>query len=140
MLEASSEGESVSRSEAVTRNIRVNVEAQYDPNRSNPDASQWFFLYTVLITNEGRERVQLISRHWIITDGMGEVQEVRGAGVVGQQPLLEPGESFKYTSGCPLTTPFGAMHGTYQMIDQQGGQFDIEIAPFTLAEPSITVN
>ena len=105
----------MSSSEAVTKSIRVKVSAQYDPGRSNPQESQWFFLYTVQITNEGPETVQLISRHWIITDGMGKIEEVRGLGVVGNQPLLEPGQSFQYTSGCPLTTPFGSMHGTYQM-------------------------
>ena len=127
-------------SEAKTRNIRVSVRAQYDPGRSNPQQSQWFFLYTVSITNESRDTVQLISRHWIITDGMGEVQEVRGPGVVGEQPVLVPGQSFEYTSGCPLTTPFGAMSGTYQMVNQAGEKFDIEIAPFTLTESSTTVN
>jgi len=94
----------------------------------------------VNITNEGHDTVQLISRHWIITDGMGEVEEVRGPGVVGNQPVLAPGKSFEYTSGCPLTTPFGSMHGTYQMIIQGDEQFDIEIAPFTLTEPYSTVN
>jgi ApaG protein len=129
-----------SNSEASTRNIRVRVEARYDPTRSSPNQSQWFFLYTVTITNEGRDTVQLISRHWIITDGMGKVEEVRGPGVVGNQPVLAAGQSFEYTSGCPLTTPFGSMHGTYQMIYQSGEQFDIEIAPFTLTEPYSSVN
>jgi ApaG protein len=127
-------------SEARTRNIRVSVRAQYDRSRSNPQQSQWFFLYTVSIANEGHDTVQLISRHWVITDGMGEVQEVQGPGVVGEQPVLAPGQSFEYTSGCPLTTPFGAMHGTYQMINRIGEKFDIEIAPFTLTESSNTVN
>ena len=130
----------MSSSEATTRNIRVRVQAQYDPRRSSPQHSQWFFLYTVNITNQGRETVQLISRHWVITDGMGKVEEVRGPGVVGNQPVLTPGQSFEYTSGCPLTTPFGSMHGTYQMVDQGDEQFDIEIAPFTLTEPYSTVN
>lgn len=127
-------------SEAVTRNIRVRVESQYDPGRSTPQLSQWFFLYTVNITNEGRDTVQLISRHWIITDGMGKVEEVQGPGVVGKQPRLTSGQSFEYTSGCPLTTPFGSMHGTYQMVNQAAEQFDVEIAPFTLTEPYTTVN
>lgn len=130
----------MSRSEAVTRKIRVSVEAEYDETRSSPQQSQWFFLYTVQITNEGPETVQLVSRHWIITDGMGHVEEVRGPGVVGNQPILAPNQSFKYTSGCPLTTPFGSMHGTYQMISRTGEQFDIEIAPFTLTEPYSVVN
>lgn len=130
----------MSTSEAVTRSIRVQVSAEFDPGRSSPNDSQWFFLYTVQITNEGQENVQLISRHWIITDAVGKVDEVRGLGVVGEQPLLAPGQSFRYTSGCPLTTPFGSMHGTYQMVDQHGGQFEIEIAPFTLTEPYERVN
>jgi ApaG protein len=130
----------MSSSEATTRNIRVYVEAEYDPERSSPQQSQWFFLYTVRITNEGPDTVQLISRHWIITNGAGKVQEVRGPGVVGNQPILAPGQSFEYTSGCPLTMPFGSMHGTYQMTNDQKEQFDVEIAPFTLTEPYSTVN
>ena len=122
-------------SEAVTRNIRVQVEPDYDPSRSDPQRNQWFFLYTVRVTNEGRERVQLISRHWIITDATGRVEEVRGPGVVGKQPVLAPGESFTYTSGCPLNTPFGVMEGTYQMVTGEGEEFDAKIAPFTLSEP-----
>jgi ApaG protein len=127
-------------SEAITRNIRVRVQAQYDPSRSNPNHSQWFFLYTVNVTNEGSETVQLMSRHWVITDGMGKVEEVRGPGVVGKQPVLAPGESFEYTSGCPLTTPFGSMQGTYQMVNRAAEKFDIEIAQFILTEPYSTVN
>ena len=130
----------MSSSEAITRNIRVIVRSQYDPTHSRPNQSQWFFLYTVSISNEGRDTVQLISRHWVITDGMGKVEEVLGPGVVGNQPVLAPGQSFEYTSGCPLTTPFGSMHGTYQMINQGKEQFDIEIAPFTLTEPYTSVN
>jgi ApaG protein len=133
-------------SEAITRNIRVRVQSQYDPSRSSPQQSRWFFLYTVKITNEGPDTVQLMSRHWVITDGMGKVEEVIGPGVVGNQPVLAPGQSFEYTSGCPLTTPFGSMHGTYQMvkrgaaIKQGEEQFEIEIAPFTLTEPYTSVN
>ena len=130
----------MSSSEATTRSIRVRVESEYDPGRSYPNQNQWFFLYTVRITNEGPDTVQLISRHWIITDGAEKVQEVRGPGVVGKQPTLAPGQSFEYTSGCPLTMPFGSMHGTYQMINDRKEQFDIEIAPFTLTEPYSTVN
>jgi ApaG protein len=134
------ESKQMSSSEAVTKNIRVRVQAQYDPSRSNPQQNQWFFLYMVKITNEGQDTVKLISRHWIITDGMGEVQEVRGPGVVGNQPVLTPGQSFEYTSGCPLTTPFGQMHGTYQMISRLEDEFDVAIAPFTLTEPYNRVN
>lgn len=125
----------MSTSEAVTRGIRIRVKAEYAPERSQPLKNQWFFLYTIQIANEGTETVQLLSRHWIITDALGKVDEVRGPGVVGKQPVLSPGQSFQYTSGCPLTTPFGSMHGTYQMITQSGDMFDVEVAPFTLTEP-----
>jgi ApaG protein len=127
-------------SEAVTRNIRVTVESEFAPSRSNPGQNQWFFLYTVRLFNQGRETVQLISRHWIITDAMGDVKEVRGPGVIGKQPVLAPGESFEYTSGCSLTTPFGSMKGTYQMVTDKQERFDIEIPPFTLTEPYTTVH
>src|SRR5665213_1331048 len=127
-------------SEATTRNIRVRVQTQYDSGRSSPQQRQWFFLYTVDITNESHETVQIVSRHWVITDGTGKVEEVQGLGVVGKQPVLAPGQRFEYTSGCPLTTPFGTMHGTYQMINQAAEKFEIEIAPFTLSEPYTTVN
>lgn len=122
-------------SEAVTRGVRVQVHAEYAPERSEPGKDQWFFLYTITITNEGPETVQLLTRHWIITDGTGHVEEVRGPGVVGKQPILKSGESFEYTSGCPLTTPFGVMEGTYQMITEAGERFDAKVAPFTLSEP-----
>jgi ApaG protein len=125
----------MSTSEAVTRGVRIRVKAEYAPERSQPLKNQWFFLYTIQIANEGTETVQLLSRHWIITDAMGKVDEVRGPGVVGKQPVLSPGQSFQYTSGCPLTTPFGSMHGTYQMTTQAGDMFDVEVAPFTLTEP-----
>jgi len=124
-----------SNSEAVTRGIRVQVQSRYLPERSQPEESQWLFIYQVKIFNEGEESARLISRHWIITDGNGEVEEVKGEGVVGEQPLLEPGEFFEYTSGCPLKTPFGTMEGTYQMVSSQGEAFDVRIAPFSLAEP-----
>ncbi len=122
-------------SEAVTRGVRVFVHSQYAPERSDPARNQWFFLYTITITNDGDETVQLLTRHWIITDGDGRIEEVRGPGVVGKQPILKPGESFEYTSGCPLTTPFGVMEGTYQMISEAGERFDAKVAPFTLSEP-----
>jgi ApaG protein len=122
-------------SEAVTRGVRVKVESEYAPERSQPLKSQWFFLYTITIVNEGAEPVQLLTRHWVITDGTGHVEEVRGPGVVGKQPVLRPGESFEYTSGCPLSTPFGVMEGTYQMVTDSGEEFDARIAPFTLSEP-----
>ncbi len=122
-------------SEAITRGIRVHVESEFAAERSRPAQNEWFFLYTVTISNEGTEPVQLVTRHWIITDGVGHVEEVRGPGVVGKQPTLQPGESFEYTSGCPLTTPFGVMEGTYQMSTTEGDHFDAKVAPFTLSEP-----
>ena len=122
-------------SETVTRGIRISVETQYDPTRSSPQQSQWFFLYTIRITNEGSVTAQLMTRHWIITDATGHVEEVKGPGVVGEQPVLAQGQSFEYTSGCPLTTPFGSMRGTYQMTTADGEQFDAEIAEFILREP-----
>jgi ApaG protein len=122
-------------SEATTRGVRVAVKSEYAPDRSQPARNKWFFLYTVTITNEGTERVQLLTRHWIITDGANQVEEVKGPGVVGKQPTLAPGESFEYTSGCPLATPFGIMEGTYQMVTDGGDHFDVTVAPFTLSEP-----
>lgn len=124
-----------SRSEAITRGIRVEVEARYVPERSRPESQRWFFAYRVRISNHGDERVQLVSRHWIITDAHGRTEEVRGAGVVGEQPELAPGAFFEYTSFCPLETPFGTMQGTYQMIAPDGSSFDAEIATFSLSEP-----
>jgi ApaG protein len=122
-------------SDAVTRGVRVEVLARYAAENSRPQFSQWVFEYTVRITNQGSDTVQLISRHWIITDAAGHVQEVNGPGVVGNQPVLAPGESFKYSSWCSLETPVGMMHGTYQMVASDGEQFDIEIAAFGLKAP-----
>ena len=119
-------------SEAVTNDIRVEVLSRYSTENSRPLEDNWIFQYTVRITNQGAETVQLVSRHWIITDGLGHTEEVTGPGVVGEQPVLAPGESFQYSSWCPLKTPTGRMHGTYQMARADGNQFDIEIAPFAL--------
>ena len=122
-------------SESTTRGIRIRVESRFDPQRSDVENERWFFVYTIQIGNEGSKTVQLLTRHWIITDGDGEVEEVRGPGVVGEQPVLEPHQSFEYSSGCPLGTSFGTMHGTYQMITLNGEHFDVEIAPFALSLP-----
>lgn len=116
--------------------MTIDVRSSYLPERSDPANQQWLFAYWVRISNQGAESVQLISRHWVITDAHGKVEEVRGLGVVGQQPILAPGESFEYTSYCPLSTSFGTMHGTYLMETGSGEQFDAEIGAFTLAEPS----
>jgi len=119
-------------SEAVTNGIRVEVMSQHSLENSRPSQGEWVFQYTVRITNQSSETVQLISRHWIITDAADHVEEVRGPGVVGAQPVLAPGESFKYSSWCPLKTPTGMMRGAYQMVGPGGKQYDIEIAPFAL--------
>ena len=124
----------MSTSLAITDGVRVQVEARHAPELSQP--GQWFFLYTIEISNEGDEACQLISRHWIIRNATGHVDEVEGPGVVGEQPVLEPGDSFEYTSGCPLDTPFGSMEGTYQMVTANGEGFEAEIARFELREPS----
>jgi ApaG protein len=123
-------------SEAITRGVRVHVASHYVPERSSPEQGQYFFAYHVTIQNEGQVGVQLLSRHWIITDGLGRQQEVRGPGVVGEQPRLAPGEGFEYTSACPLPTEIGSMQGGYEMVDEAGERFEARIAPFTLAVPS----
>ena len=128
---------SADHSHATTRGIRVEVQSVFVPERSDPDNGQWFYAYRVRIANEGTLTAQLVRRHWVIIDGRGHVEEVRGPGVVGQQPLLRPGQSFEYTSGCPLRTPHGSMHGSYQMVTTSGERFDAEIAPFALGEPEV---
>ena len=122
-------------SSAVTEGIRVTVSAAYVPEQSAPGSKRYVFAYTVKIMNEGALAAQLRTRHWIITDGNGKVEEVRGPGVIGQQPHLKPGEEFEYTSGCVLQTSRGEMRGTYQMQRPDGGMFDAVIAPFVLALP-----
>jgi ApaG protein len=121
--------------EAVTRHIRVRVQPQFLEDQSDPSQSRYAWAYTIDIINEGRETVQLISRYWHITDERGLVEEVRGPGVVGEQPTLKPGRSFTYTSGCPLRTPSGIMVGRYQMITDDGEKFDVEIPAFSLDSP-----
>jgi ApaG protein len=116
----------------VTHAIEVTVTPRYLPERSSPDNGYYFWAYTIEITNRGTETVQLKTRHWKITDAHGRLQEVRGAGVVGEQPVLKPGESFEYTSGVPLPTPSGFMRGTYGMVTTDGRSFDIEIPAFSL--------
>jgi ApaG protein len=122
-------------SEAVTQDIRVSVECRYAPERSQPAHDLWFFVYTVTIANESTEAIQLLTRRWIITDATGRVEEVRGPGVVGEQPVIEPGEAYRYTSGCPLPTPFGSMEGSYQLSTRSGARLEAEIARFELREP-----
>jgi ApaG protein len=122
-------------SEAVTQGIRVVVRSVYVPEQSLPLSHRYVFSYTVRITNEGKRPAQLINRHWIITHGSGRVEEVRGPGVVGAQPRLEPGQHFEYTSGCVLSTPHGTMHGTYEMRRDDGASFLATISPFSLSMP-----
>jgi len=121
----------------LTRGVRVIVAPRYVPEQSEPSRSHYLFSYQVTIRNDGDETVQLLSRHWIITNGEGKTEEVRGPGVIGFQPKLEPGEQFQYTSGCPLTTPVGTMHGSYQMVTDGGDNFDALIEPFRLAVPRV---
>jgi ApaG protein len=122
-------------STATTEGIRVSVKSQYLADQSVPQTKRYVFAYTVTIANEGAEPAQLRTRHWIITDGTGKVEEVKGPGVVGQTPYLRPGEQFEYTSGCILQTARGQMHGSYQMVRPDGRMFDAVIAPFLLALP-----
>lgn len=121
---------------ATTRGIAVSVEPSYLESRSSPDSSQYFWAYRVIIANQSRETVQLLSRHWMITNARGEFTEVKGPGVVGEQPVLKPGERFEYTSGAPLNTPSGMMGGAYQMETASGERFDIEIPTFSLDIPN----
>ncbi len=123
-------------SNAITDGIRVTVRSFYVPEQSAPRAKRYVFAYTVRISNEGKATAQLRTRHWIITDADGNIDEVRGEGVVGAQPTLKPGQHFEYTSGCVLRTPRGKMHGTYRMHRDDGRVFDATIAPFDLQLPT----
>ena len=127
---------------SVTRDIEVMVRPEYLADRSSPATGEYFWAYTIEITNRGTETVQLRTRHWRITDGMGRKQEVRGPGVVGKQPVLKPGDSFEYTSGVPLPTPSGFMTGRYGMVTDKGENFEIEVPTFSLdsAESGRTLN
>lgn len=121
---------------ATTRGIAVSVEPTYLDARSSPDSSQYFWAYRVRIENQGLETVHLLNRHWMITNARGEFTEVKGPGVVGEQPILKPGESFEYTSGAPLNTPTGMMGGAYEMENESGERFNIEIPTFSLDSPN----
>ena len=120
---------------AITRQIEVTVQPNYMPERSSAEKSEFFWAYTIVITNGGTETVQLRTRHWIITDATGRKQEVKGKGVVGEEPVLAPGERFEYTSGVPLATASGFMVGSYQMQSESGEQFDIAVPAFSLDSP-----
>ncbi|PTU31437.1 Co2+/Mg2+ efflux protein ApaG [Stenotrophobium rhamnosiphilum] len=123
-------------SNTVTNGVRIIVQPRYVPEQSEPAESQYLFAYHITIRNEGIDAVQLLSRHWIITNGEGKTDEVRGPGVVGYQPTLKSGEEFQYTSGCPLGTPVGTMHGSFEMTTENGEKFDAIINAFRLAVPS----
>lgn len=118
-----------------TRGIEVTVEPHFDPDRSNAAAGQYFWTYAIEIRNLSEDTVQLRARHWIITDGDGSVQHVRGPGVVGEQPILRPGDLYRYSSGCPLPTPHGIMVGSYEMVSATGERFDVDVPAFSLDMP-----
>ena len=120
---------------ATTRNITVRVQPQFLAEQSDPVSDQYVWLYTINIENGGTEAVQLLNRHWTITNAVGHVEEVQGPGVIGEQPVLQPGDSFQYTSGCPLRTPSGMMVGTYEMVGPGDERFDIDIPAFSLDSP-----
>lgn len=132
----SPEDASLSTSEAVTEGIRISVRARYSPEHSSPHQSEWFFLYTITIANESDQSVTLLNRNWLILDATGKSEEVHGPGVIGEQPALAPGQSFEYTSGCPLSTPFGSMSGSYEMSREDGTRFEAEVRVFHLRQPN----
>ena len=121
--------------EQTTRHIRIIVRPQFLENQSEPEQQKYVWAYTITMENLSGDTVQLLTRHWIITDGIGHKQEVKGDGVIGEQPTLRPGDSFQYTSGCPLPTPSGVMSGSYVMIDANGVGFDVAIPAFSLDSP-----
>lgn len=123
--------------DTTTRGIRIMVTPRYIEEQSDAEAGRYLFAYHIVIQNLSPDTVQLLSRHWVITNGEGKVEEVRGPGVVGEQPVLRPGDEFEYTSGCPLTTPVGTMHGEFNMIAEDGEKFDAVIEPFRLAVPAM---
>jgi len=118
----------------MTQGIEIEVTPEYLPAESSPQASKFVFAYTITITNKGDTEVQLVSRHWIITDGEGTIHEVKGPGVIGEQPKLKPGQKHKYSSFCPLPTPTGNMRGTFQMVNNLGAKFDVKIPLFFLRD------
>jgi ApaG protein len=121
--------------QAVTEHIRVTVKPEFIEQQSQPENSKFIWAYTITVENRSYETVTLLTRHWIITDGRGRRQDVRGDGVVGEQPTLQPGQRFEYTSGCPLSTPSGMMMGSYGMVTSSGRPFDVTIPPFSLDSP-----
>ena len=134
--EARGRGAGAYTSDTTTRGIRIHVTSSYLSDRSSPKDSQYLFAYHVRISNVGTETAQLVSREWVITSSEGDVERVKGPGVVGEKPVLQPGGAFEYTSYCPLKTSVGSMQGSYQMVTAGGERFDAQIAPFTLAVPN----
>ncbi|RKE45793.1 MULTISPECIES: Co2+/Mg2+ efflux protein ApaG [unclassified Sphingomonas] len=122
---------------ATTDGVTVRVSVSYLPEQSEPERGRWFWAYHIRLENEGTETVQLLTRHWVITDGRGARHSVEGEGVVGEQPVIEPGASFDYVSGCPLATPSGGMQGSYQMVREDGAVFAVEIPRFSLFAPAV---
>lgn len=122
---------------ATTRDVTVRVAVSFLPEQSEPARGRWFWAYHIRIENEGERPVQLLTRHWVITDGRGARHSVEGEGVVGEQPLIEPGASFDYVSGCPLATPTGAMQGSYRVVGEDGRPFDVAIPRFALIAPAV---
>jgi ApaG protein len=122
--------------QAITQDIAVTVQPEYMVERSEPSKRQYFWSYEVVIENRGTQTVQLVRRHWIITDGRGQKHDVRGAGVVGEEPIIPPGDTYRYTSGCPLDTPDGFMVGSYTMVSEDGSHFDVAIPAFSLDIPA----
>ena len=122
---------------ATTDGVTVRVSVSYLPEQSEPERGRWFWAYHIRLENEGADTVQLLTRHWVITDGRGARHSVEGEGVVGEQPVIEPGASFDYVSGCPLATPSGAMQGNYRMVREDGAIFDVEIPRFALLAPAV---
>lgn len=127
----------MTESDTVTQGIRIVARSYYIAERSAPKQGRFYFAYKIQIRNEGDTPAQLVSRHWIITDGNGQVEHVQGEGVVGEQPRLEPGQAFEYVSACPLGTPVGSMRGTYQMVRDDGAGFDAAIGAFTHSTPDL---
>lgn len=125
--------------EAETRDIVVRVSVSYLPEQSEPQRGRWFWAYHIRIENQGARAVQLLTRHWVITDGRGARHSVEGEGVVGEQPMIAPGGSFDYVSGCPLSTPTGNMQGSYQMLGEDGAAFDVAIPKFALVAPAVEI-
>jgi len=123
--------------QAETHGVRVTASPRFMDSESTPDQGRYFWAYSIEIENRSPRRVQLLTRHWLITDGRGEVHEVRGEGVIGQQPVLQPGERFNYTSGCPLMTPDGSMRGFYLMLGEDGARFEVEVPLFPLDSPYV---